>query len=217
MPTTAEPALSSALARRLAGVVPAHLLLDASWAAIRTARDAIRQAEPGHTPSLMVAWCVVRAMEKHSAFRGRVQDNGNIAVLSDIDLGLSVALGDDRVATAVVPRAGGLDWRGFGAAYTRAVAAARAGTQPEVQAPLVLTSLGARGIETATPIVVPPAMGTLVVGQAHVRMIHTAGLVTPVEVVTLSLTFDHRVANGVGAAAFLHEVKTRIEGFTLPT
>jgi pyruvate/2-oxoglutarate dehydrogenase complex dihydrolipoamide acyltransferase (E2) component len=212
----AEPALSPAVARRLAGVVPANLHLDASWTAIRAARDATRQTAPGQSPSLMLAWCLTRAMEQHPAFRGRVQDNGSIAVQSDFDLGLSVALDGQQVATAVLPGANRLDWRGFAAAYARAVAAARTGPQPEVQAPLVLTSLGAHGIEAAMPIVVPPAMGTLVVGQAHVRMIHAAGVVTPVEVVTLSLTFDHRVANGVGAAAFLHDVKTRIEGFTLP-
>lgn len=215
MPTV-EPALAPELARRLAGVVPASLHLDASWSAIRAARDAVRQTVPGLSPSLMLAWCTIRAMEQHPAFRGRVQQNGSIAVQADFDLGLSVALDGDRVATAVIPGASRLDWRGFAAAYAQAVAAARNGPQPEVLAPLVLTSLGAHGIEAATGIVMPPAMGTLVVGQSHVRMVHHAGMITPVEVVTLSLTFDHRVANGVGAAAFLHDVKTRIEAFTLP-
>jgi pyruvate/2-oxoglutarate dehydrogenase complex dihydrolipoamide acyltransferase (E2) component len=36
------------------------------------------------------------------------------------------------------------------------------------------------------------------------------------EVVTLSLTFDHRVVNGVGAANFVHEIKKLIEGFEIP-
>jgi pyruvate/2-oxoglutarate dehydrogenase complex dihydrolipoamide acyltransferase (E2) component len=34
--------------------------------------------------------------------------------------------------------------------------------------------------------------------------------------VVLSLTFDHRIVNGVGAANFLNDVKRRIEEFTLP-
>jgi pyruvate dehydrogenase E2 component (dihydrolipoamide acetyltransferase) len=34
--------------------------------------------------------------------------------------------------------------------------------------------------------------------------------------VVLSLTFDHRVINGVGAANFINDVKGRIEGFQLP-
>jgi 2-oxoisovalerate dehydrogenase E1 component len=37
-----------------------------------------------------------------------------------------------------------------------------------------------------------------------------------VEVATLSMTFDHRVVNGAGASAFLHEVQQQIAGFKLP-
>lgn len=214
--TTATAELSPAFSRRLAGVVPASLQMDARWTAIRTARDTVRRSSPDLSPSCMLAWCITRAMDQHPAFRGRVQENGSIAVQTDFELGLSVALGGDRMATAVIPGANRLDWDGFAAAYTQAVAGARAGRQAEVRAPLILTSLGAQGIEVATPIVVPPAVGTLVVGQAHVRMIHEQGVVSPVEVVTLSLTFDHRVVNGVGAAAFLHAVKVGIEGFTVP-
>ena len=36
------------------------------------------------------------------------------------------------------------------------------------------------------------------------------------EVITLSLTFDHRVVNGAGAANFVHEIKELIEGFAIP-
>jgi pyruvate/2-oxoglutarate dehydrogenase complex dihydrolipoamide acyltransferase (E2) component len=36
------------------------------------------------------------------------------------------------------------------------------------------------------------------------------------EVITLSLTFDHRVVNGVSAASFVHEIKEQIESFKVP-
>jgi hypothetical protein len=38
----------------------------------------------------------------------------------------------------------------------------------------------------------------------------------PTEVITLSLTFDHRVVNGAGAANFVYDVKERIENFAVP-
>jgi 2-oxoisovalerate dehydrogenase E1 component len=41
-------------------------------------------------------------------------------------------------------------------------------------------------------------------------------MIHPVEVITLSLTFDHKVVNGGGAAAFLYEIKDQMEGFKLP-
>lgn len=212
---TAEPAIPAALTRRLAGVVPAHLTLDAPWAAIRTARETSKQAGRNYSPSLMLAWCLTRAMERHPGFRGCVQDNGQVSVQTDFELGLSVLSGE-QIVTAVLPGANRLDWRGFAEAYAQAVAAARSGRQPEVRAPVVLTSVGSMGIEMATPIVVPPSMATLVVGQAHIRMSGDGGVVAPVDVVTLSLTFDHRVVNGVGAAAFLQEVGNQIAGFKLP-
>jgi 2-oxoisovalerate dehydrogenase E1 component len=129
---------------------------------------------------------------------------------------VAVALDGDRLATAAIRGANRLDWAGFASAYARAVADARAGAVEDVQAPLNITSLGSFGIEQATPIVVPPAMGTLFIGKAHERMINDGGSIYPAEVVTLSLTFDHKVVNGAGAAAFLHDLVVEIESFRLP-
>jgi 2-oxoisovalerate dehydrogenase E1 component len=36
-------------------------------------------------------------------------------------------------------------------------------------------------------------------------------------VITLSMTFDHRVVNGAGAANFVHEIKGQIERFKIPS
>jgi len=47
-------------------------------------------------------------------------------------------------------------------------------------------------------------------------MINDGGAVYPAEVVTLSLTFDHKVVNGAGAAAFLYDLKKLAEAFSLP-
>jgi pyruvate/2-oxoglutarate dehydrogenase complex dihydrolipoamide acyltransferase (E2) component len=59
-------------------------------------------------------------------------------------------------------------------------------------------------------------MSTLFVGTAHERMVNDGGVVFPSEVVTLSLTFDHRVVNGAGAAAFLQDLGRRVGEFQLP-
>jgi pyruvate/2-oxoglutarate dehydrogenase complex dihydrolipoamide acyltransferase (E2) component len=212
----AAPALSPAITRRLAGVVPANIQIDAPWKAIHAAREAAKEARPDLSPSLMLAWCVVRAMEQHAAFRRVVTKDGSIAEIEKFDLGVAVALEGDRLATAVIHAAAALDWPGFAAAYAHAIAEARGGKVEDVQTPLNITSLGAFGVEVATPIVVPPSMATLFIGKAHERMINDGGTVYPAEVVTLSLTFDHRVVNGAGAAAFLNEVKSQIAEFRLP-
>ncbi len=212
----AAPALPPAITRRLTGVVPANMQLDAPWQAIRAARETAKLKGLAHSPSLMIAWSVVRAIEKHPAFRRLVTKDGSIVEPESFDLGIAVALDGDRLATAVIRGAARYGWAEFAGKYEEAIAEVRAGKVEDVQASLNLTSLGAFGVEVATPIVVPPAMATLFVGQAHERMINDGGVVYPAEVATLSLTFDHRVVNGAGAAAFLQEVKTQIGSFRVP-
>ena len=68
-----------AITRRLAGVVPANIQIDAPWKAIRDARESTKSSQPELSPSLMLAWCVVRAMEKNAAFRRIVAKDGSIA------------------------------------------------------------------------------------------------------------------------------------------
>jgi 2-oxoisovalerate dehydrogenase E1 component len=155
-------------------------------------------------------------MERHATFRRLMLKDGSIVEQENFDLGIAVALDGDRLGTAVVRGANRLAWPEFAGAYASAVADVRAGKIDDVQAPINITSLGAFGVEVATPIVVPPAVGTLFVGQAHERMLNDGGVVYPAEVVTLSLTFDHKVVNGAGAAGFLREVKTQLEAFVPP-
>jgi pyruvate/2-oxoglutarate dehydrogenase complex dihydrolipoamide acyltransferase (E2) component len=207
-----------AITKRLATVVPTNLLLDARWAALRRARE---EAKAKHgaaapSPSAMMAWCITRAQELHAGFRRIVSKDGVITEYGVFDQGVAVALEGDRLATAALTGANRLSWPDFAAAYAQAIAATRAGQIVEIQAPLNISSLGAFGIETATPIVVPPAMGTIFIGTAHERMVNDGGVVHPVEVVTISLTFDHKVVNGAGAAAFMQEVKRQLETFELP-
>jgi 2-oxoisovalerate dehydrogenase E1 component len=213
-----QPALSPAITKRLDTVVPANLLMDCRWEAIRRARE---QAKAQHgkaaaSPSAMMAWCVTRTMERHAGFRRVVNKDAVIHETMDFDLGVAVALEGDRLGTAAIALANKLAWPEFVTAYNRAIEETRAGKMAEVLAPLNISSLGAFGVESATPIVVPPAMSTLFIGAAHEKMIKDGGVVYPMEVVTLSLTFDHRVVNGAGAAAFMMELKRQFEIFQLP-
>ena len=55
----------------------------------------------------------------------------------------------------------------------------------------------------------PPSVGTLFVGTAHRELIANGKKIESAEVITLSLTFDHRVVNGAGAAHSLTRSKNR--------
>jgi len=214
-----EPALSPTITRRLSRVVPANLQIDARWQSIRKARDAAKKKKEASapSPSVMLAWAVVRAMEKHAPFRRLILEDDSIVENEAFDLGIAVALEGDRLATAVISHANKRDWPDFVQRYNRTVEETRDGRVDAVNAPLVISSLGAFGVRAGAPIVVPPSVATLFIGSAHYEMLGTESKKSATEVITLSLTFDHRVVNGAGAAAFVHEVKEMIEHFRIPS
>jgi 2-oxoisovalerate dehydrogenase E1 component len=214
-----EPALSPTITRKLVHVIPANLQIDARWDAIRKARDAAKRKNGKHapSPSVMIAWAVVRAMEKHPPFRRLILEDERIVEDENFDLGIAVALEGDRLATAVIPDASKKIWPEFVKTYNQTVDATRGGRVDAMNAPVVITSLGAFGVKAGAPIVVPPSVGTLFVGTAHRELIPNGKKNESAEVITLSLTFDHRVVNGAGAASFANEIKKQIEGFKIPT
>jgi 2-oxoisovalerate dehydrogenase E1 component len=216
--TAIEPALSPTITRKLNRVIPANLQIDARWDAIRGARQAVKKTDREHapSPSVMIAWSVVRAMENHAPFRRLILEDDQIVQNDNFDLGIAVALEGDRLATAVITTANQKNWPEFVSAFNETVAATRGGRVDAMNAPVVITSLGAFEVKAGAPIVVPPSVGTLFVGTAHRELILNKTKNETAEVITLSLTFDHRVVNGAGAAAFANEIKNQIEKFEIP-
>jgi 2-oxoisovalerate dehydrogenase E1 component len=214
-----EPALSPTITRKLSRVIPANLQIDARWDSIREAREAAKEKDGTDAPSasVMIAWAVVRAMEKHAPFRRLILEDDQIVQNEDFDLGIAVALEGDRLATAVIGNANRKRWPEFVKIYNDTVVATRGGRVDAMNAPIVITSLGAFGVKAGAPIVVPPSVGTLFVGVAHRELIPNKNKNESAEVITLSLTFDHRVVNGAGAAAFANEIKKQIENFKIPS
>ena len=214
-----EPALSPTITRKLSRVIPANLQMDARWDAIRKARETAKKknSKNAPSPSVMIAWAVVRAMEKRAPFRRLILEDETIVENENFDLGIAVALEDNRLATAVIVGANKRSWPEFVKVYNETIAATRGGRVDAMNAPVVITSLGAFGVKAGAPIVVPPSVGTLFIGTAHQEIIPNGKKNETAEVITLSLTFDHRVVNGAGAASFVHDIKQQIESFKIPS
>src|SRR5437588_4387312 len=182
-----EPALSPTIMRKLSRVIPANLQIDARWETIRKAREAAKKknGKNAPSPSVMIAWAVVRAMEKHAPFRRLILEDEGIVENETFDLGVAVALENDRLATAVIVDANKKSWPEFVKIYDETIAATRSGRVDAMNAPVVITSLGAFGVKAGAPIVVPPSVGTLFVGTAHRELIpngkknETAEVITP--------------------------------------
>src|SRR5262249_54428066 len=158
---------------------------DANWNAIRKAREAAkkRNGKEAASPSVMLAWAVVRAMEKSPPFRRLILEDDRIIESEDFDLGVAVALDQGGLATAVITNANKRDWPDFVKRYNETVEETRRGRVDAMNAPVVISSLGAFGVRAGSPIVVPPSVGTLFIGSAHHAVLGTDKKKTTAEVV----------------------------------
>lgn len=76
-----------------------------------------------------------------------------------------------------------------------------------------ITNLGVYGIDRFTPILNPPETGILGIGRISELLVLKEGKIAQRSMMTLSLTFDHRVIDGAPAARFLQTVENLIEEF----
>jgi pyruvate dehydrogenase E2 component (dihydrolipoamide acetyltransferase) len=74
-----------------------------------------------------------------------------------------------------------------------------------------VTNLGAFGIDAFTPVINPPQCAVLGIGRIAKRPAVVMDQVVPRDLVTLSLTFDHRILDGAPAARFLQSLVTMVE------
>lgn len=207
--------LSQEAVKQLQGIVPATIDMTCRWETVRDARLRSKQT-PGGTLSTatMSAWAVLQAMKKHERFASVVRGNELVYDSDRFDLGMAVALPGDALETAVVKDAQNLDWGSFQEVFNEALRRTRHGEiDSKNRVPLTISSMGAYNVRSAIPIVVPPSIATLFIGAPYHLPDPKSKNGGTMEVASLVLTFDHRWINGVGAAAFLSDVRKGIERF----
>ena len=181
-------------------------------------RDGLAAAQvPGASPvkisfnTLLVA-LVARALAEHPQLNARLAPDGihllaqiNIALAVDTERGLvtPVLRGVDQLSLAAIQR-------GYDALVGRALAGK---SQPDdfEGGTFTLTNLGALDVDGFTPIINPPQAAILGVGRIIEKPVAREGVVVVRPMVTLSLSFDHRIVDGGPAARFLQRVKQLVE------
>ena len=215
--TSRMSVLSNEVIHSMQHTVPATIEMTCNWEGVRDAR--LRSKElPGGTlsTSTMTAWAVTEAMRKHPRFASIVSSGRLIENPDGFDLGIAVALPGDKLETAVLKYANTFSWEAFPEAFNLSLRRARQGkVDSKNRVSLTISSMSTYKVRSAIPVVVPPALATLFIGAPYFQPGSTAGSEKVAEVVSLVLTFDHRWINGVGAAAFLSDVRKGIEQFNL--
>jgi len=206
--------LSSRMVRGNAIVVPGTEIVVVDWTQIETLRAEIKASGSDFQPSAftMFAFAVTKALAQFPIFRSSLVNDTTLRTYNHVSLGIAVSLPGDELVLAVVKDADTLDWPAFAQRTREKIELARQGTdQANETVTLSLTNMQSFGLRDAVPVVVPPSVGTLFLGEAYNGLAQNTTELKLQRCANLALTFDHRVANGVGAAQFLNVVKKNVE------
>lgn len=206
--------LNSRMVRGNALVVPGTMTMALNWEPIENLRARVKAKGGDFQPSAftMFAFAVAQALKDYPAFRTTIPNDETYRTYDHAALGIAVALPGDELVLAVVEKSDTLSWKEFASQAREKIDLARSGRDQASEAVTVsLTNMQNHGIRDAVPVVVPPSVATIFIGEVFNSL---ASHVTEVKIqrtVNMGMTFDHRVINGVGAAAFMKAVKDNVE------
>jgi pyruvate dehydrogenase E2 component (dihydrolipoamide acetyltransferase) len=156
---------------------------------------------------------VARTLVDHPRLAMRYDPEGLVGA-DGIHLGIAVAL-DDGLLVPVLRDADSKDLAAISRERSALQDGARAGklaADALTGAVFTISNLGQHGVDRFTAIVNPPEAAILAVGRVRDGVIARDGAAVIAPVVTLTLSVDHRVADGAHAAAFLADLGGRLEG-----
>ena len=149
----------------------------------------------GRTPSVNTRWD---------------EPAGEIVQFHHVNLGIAAATPRGLLVPNIVD-ADRLDLRGLAAALAELTTAARSGTTTPAAlsgGTITITNIGVFGIDAGTPILNPGEAAILAMGAIRSRPWEYRGEVALRKVLTLSLSFDHRLVDGEQGSRFLADIGT---------
>lgn len=187
--------------------IPAQPLLDAR------ARCRAQGVETSLTHHLIHA--TARCLERYPRLNGAL-DNGTVYEFSQINVALAISMPNGDLQTVVIREANLKSLAEIATEADALVAAARAGkiTLEQVRGgTFTLSSYGGlKHTVWATPIIAPGQSGVLGMGRIRPGLVpddsEQGWHVAPI--LPLSLTYDHRIINGVPAGLFLEDLAEHI-------
>ncbi|WP_313818275.1 dihydrolipoamide acetyltransferase family protein [Citricoccus sp.] len=161
------------------------------------------------TPLTLVARAACLALERTPELNARWDgDGGRIIRQNYVNLGIAAA----TPRGLMVPNlrdAQALDLRSLAIRLAELTAVAREGKLAPDQlsgGTFTLTNVGVFGVDAGTPIINPGEAGILAIGQVRRMPWEHRGEIALRQVMTLSLSFDHRLVDGEQGSRFLADV-----------
>jgi len=218
--TPTRRAVAERMLHSLRSTAPVTLTTTADATNLVNLRGQFRAASAGEGPAPgytdFLVKLVASALEEHPLLKGRWEGD-RIVVPSGTHVGIAV----DTEAGLLVPVIRDVPALGLRqvAARSRELAErarARKLTAGELSGgTFTVSNLGAFGVDAFTPIINHPESAILGVGRIRRQPAVVENQVVPCVLMVLSLTFDHRIVDGVPAGAFLRDVRRAIEAASL--
>jgi pyruvate dehydrogenase E2 component (dihydrolipoamide acetyltransferase) len=164
-----------------------------------------REAEFTYTDLMVHA--VARTLRRHPRLNSHLED-GAIRLFDEVNIGVAVAL-DEGLIVPVIRNADRKTLREIAIESKDLGARARHGKlrlEDVEGGTFTITNLGTYGVDAFTPIINHGEAAILGLGRIVERPAIYRGEITRRSMMTLSLTFDHRIVDGAPAAAFLQSI-----------
>ncbi len=159
-----------------------------------------------------ILWACAQALRDFPSLNSTLTDQG-VQILSDINIGMVVTIEDGLVAP-VIRNADRLNLEQLSTQREELVEKA----QRKNLFPLdyeggtfTVSNLGMFGVDRFVAIINPPQCAILAVGQVAPRAVPHGNGIGVRSMMTMTLSADHRIVDGVIAARFLQEVKALLE------
>ena len=194
---------------------PVTLTTRADATNLKGLREQFKAAAEPLIPSLsdILMKLTAHVLQQHPALNARLVDD-RIEQPDGIHIGLAVDT-EQGLMVPVIRNVAHVSLSGLAQQSRELVEKARSQTLTvaELQGgTFTITNLGNYGIDAFTPIINPPQAAILGVGAIRREaVVLDDDRIIPREMITFSLTFDHRVVDGAPAARFLQDVCRAVE------
>lgn len=156
---------------------------------------------------------VAEALKRHPIMNSMIEGD-QIKIFDDVNMGVAVAL-EEGLIVPVIRRADEKSLIEIASETEKLVEKARKGelTPDDVTGgTFTITNLGMLGVDTFTPIINPPESAILGIGRIVRKPVIGEGGETVIRpMMSLSLSFDHRVIDGAVAAKFLQTLTSILQ------
>jgi pyruvate dehydrogenase E2 component (dihydrolipoamide acetyltransferase) len=178
--------------------------------------DVFRAAEVHKKTQVSYTTIIVKAVAEALAelplINSRLKGE-NIEVVEDVNVGVAVAT-ENGLIVPIIHNSNRRSLKEIDTALGDLMEKARRGKLSRGEltgGTFTITNLGMYGVDFFTPIINPPEAAILGVGRIAEKAMVVGGKIEIRPIVTLSLSYDHRIIDGAPAAEFLQIVKKKIE------